>query len=538
MRKIIPIITLLTASAIISINIFNNKEEGYKESLAYDNTSLPTTIDLNDCDEETIKDYYSSISLLKDEERSGDNLLKNLKTLLSKDQKYFSYDINSGLSIWRMYEITDRDWDKSPADQIPEEYGHYDASTNTITNYKYGSSASKPGSNPYVHALYVNRDIDNKMTAWDNHKQTAWGINREHIWPKSHGFGIEGEGDTGGAGARGDPMHLWAADGNANREHNFYYYGYVDTSKTYVDCGDKEGFSYSKGNLRGRSKTLPSVNEYFFEPQDSDKGDIARALFYMAARYNNIANNDNTIDIDNPNLLLSDDVDMSTGISTPTKSFKYGLISDLLEWNKIDPVDEYEIHRNNLLYKNFTNNRNPFIDYPEWADNIWGDKKDESVDPESDLINNNAIISEVSSLTIDSANKSVKFKVSTIDNSKINWSITSGKDVISIDKEETNSGEELTITSLKAGNAKLTAKAKIDGKDYERTFSIVVNGEEAKKGLDMKTILIVVACIVAALILFIIIFSLASKKNKKKMVNKAKKYVKKSVKTGSKNKKR
>ena len=49
-----------------------------------------------------------------------------------------------------------------------------------------------------------------------------------------------------------------------------------------------------------------------------------------------------------------------------------GLLSDLLAWNKKDPVDEYEVHRNNLLYKNYTNNRNPFIDFPNWADAIWG----------------------------------------------------------------------------------------------------------------------------------------------------------------------
>ena len=52
-----------------------------------------------------------------------------------------------------------------------------------------------------------------------------------------------------------------------------------------------------------------------------------------------------------------------------------GILQDLLEWNKLDPVDEFEIHRNNLLYRNFSFNRNPFIDFPEWAEYIWGKRK-------------------------------------------------------------------------------------------------------------------------------------------------------------------
>ena len=64
-----------------------------------------------------------------------------------------------------------------------------------------------------------------------------------------------------------------------------------------------------------------------------------------------------------------------------------GILSDLLEWNKLDPVDEYEIHRNNLIYKNFQHNRNPFIDFPEWADYIWGVKVGNIINPLEDKIN-------------------------------------------------------------------------------------------------------------------------------------------------------
>ena len=39
-----------------------------------------------------------------------------------------------------------------------------------------------------------------------------------------------------------------------------------------------------------------------------------------------------------------------------------------------DPVSQKEIDRNNAVYE-FQHNRNPFIDYPELAEYIWGDQQ-------------------------------------------------------------------------------------------------------------------------------------------------------------------
>ena len=345
---------------------------------AYDKSLLPTTINLNDYADDEIRSYYSGLNSLGDSERTGNNLLKNLKPILSNGQKYYSYDVSNGIDIWKMYEITDRDWALSPASSI----AGYDASTNIITGYKYGSSASKKESNPFIHALYINRTAENKVHAWATDADVTshggnkeWCIDREHIWPKSQGF-EDSELDEGTSGARGDPMHLWAGDSYVNSAlHSNYFYGYVDKTRTYTDGKDK--YIQVSNNLMGFSKTLGGeVN--VFEPQDSDKGDIARAVFYMVARYNNIAGTDSTIENDNPNLELVNDLAewKKTGyISTSTTTGKLGIAQDLLKWNHDDPVDTYELHRNNLLYRNFTNNRNPFIDFPEWADLIWGADK-------------------------------------------------------------------------------------------------------------------------------------------------------------------
>ncbi len=328
----------------------------------YSTSSLPTTIDLNDTSAANIRSYYSSLNNKTTSERQGNNLLKNLKTILKNGQKYYSYD--SGNAIWQIYEIADRDWSKSPASSI----SGYNSSTKKITGYTYGTSTSSKGTNPYVHALYINRNVTNQTTAWDDHQQTQWGINREHVWPKAEGFETSGAG-----GARGDPMHLMAGNGYANNIHSNNYYGYVNTSSSYTNCGSK--YSNVSGNLLGKSKTLGGSTSVF-EPQDCDKGDIARAIFYMVARYNYLSGSDSDgIDSNNPNLALTQSLSdwASSGYSSTTsKQGKMGIMSDLLAWHHADPVDEYEIHRNNLLYTNYTNNRNPFIDFPEWADFIWG----------------------------------------------------------------------------------------------------------------------------------------------------------------------
>lgn len=325
---------------------------------------LVSTIKLKDNTDQEIKNYYSSLNNLSSSELQGNNLLKNLKPILKNNQKYFKYD---GDSLWALYEIIDRDWEKSPASAI----SGYDPSTNTITGYEYGTSMSNKGTNPYIHALYVDRNVDNQTRAWDDHQQTQWGINQEHIWPKSQGFNAGGAG-----GARGDPMHLWAGNGRVNgTEHNNNMYGFVDLNKSYTNPYDAKSFKNLKDNYSGKSLTVPTSTDTVFEPQDCDKGDIARAIFYMVARYNNIAGNDTTINQDNPNLTLSQTTKSLTSYTTTysNKQTGYmGLMTDLLYWNHLDPVDEFEIHRNNLLFNNYTFNRNPFIDYPEWADYIWG----------------------------------------------------------------------------------------------------------------------------------------------------------------------
>ncbi|MBE6126493.1 MAG: hypothetical protein E7182_00690 [Erysipelotrichaceae bacterium] len=370
-RLLLTLIPLaLALPAVSSFIAYQNEAIGVYAASGYTNSKLPTTIDLNPVAETDIRSYYAD---LNGKDLNGENLLKALKPILKEGQLYHSYD--SGSSVWQAYEITDRDWELSPASSTT--YGTYDPATNVITDYVYGKSYADPKNNPYQHLFYRNHDVpEARWKAWDHHGDNA-GTDREHIWPKGHGFGEDDAQEKGGKvpGARGDLHHLVASDSYVNSSsHNYYSYGFVDPSKIEDDAGANfkiDGKTVVAGNYRGTSQTLGEG--MVFEPQDSEKGDIARACFYMVARYNNLAGDDPNIDSGNPNLTLIDTVSpKETNVSTASTPTGYGLLTDLLAWHKLDPVDDYEIHRNDLIYRNYDKNRNPFIDFPEWVDMIWG----------------------------------------------------------------------------------------------------------------------------------------------------------------------
>ena len=336
--------------------------------------SSPKTknITLKDTSEAEIRTYYGHLMDIDDErERVGLYLLEHLKPILASNHEFFNY-----ASIWNVYEITDRDWSLSPATN--DKYATFDVDTQTYSSYTYGSNSS-PKNDPYAHVLYRNPGVESGyIKVWGSHTQSG-GTNREHVWPNSIGFGDEFNSTKGPA--YNDLHHLIIADGYVNNIHGNTAYGNVKTPST--DCGKK--FAYTAGNYLGTSTAKKSYT--VFEPQDCDKGDIARACFYMMARYNNLSGTD-TITSTEPNLALWDEAynaGSKNGAETASSPAKLGFLSDLLEWHHLDPVDDYEIHRNNLIYENYQHNRNPFIDFPEWVDAIWG-SQGHPADPYADPV--------------------------------------------------------------------------------------------------------------------------------------------------------
>ncbi|ASR36186.1 ribonuclease [Prauserella marina] len=155
--------------------------------------------------------------------------------------------------------------------------------------------------------------------------------NREHVWAKSHG-------DFGTAPGPGtDLHHLRPTDVQVNSARG---------NKDFDDGGEE--LADAPGNF---------TDDDSFEPRDEVKGDVARMVLYMAVRYEG---EDSFADLE-PN----DEVGNG---SAPY----HGKVSVLLEWHQQDPPDAAEQRRNDVIHEQFQNNRNPFIDHPEWAASIYG----------------------------------------------------------------------------------------------------------------------------------------------------------------------
>ena len=558
---IVPLLLLLPISHVIHVGLPEAKPVSAGSS-SYTGASLPTTIDLNDVSIEKVRAYYAP---LEGKDYSGNDLLKALKPILSSGQQHYSYD--TGSNIWKAYEITDRDWSKSPASATID--GTFDPEKNIITGYKYGSSVSNPGNNnPYLRLLYRNDgETDGDIQAWGPHGgNNGNGIDREHVWPKSRGFD---SGNDGNYGARGDLHHLMAADHTVNSNyHNNLPYAFIDMNKSFKDAGSD--YSYDDGNLTGLSLNVSSSVKVF-EPQDRDKGDIARACFYMVARYNNISGDDDTIDSGNPNLTLDDTLSTATESSTANKAVSLGVLRDLLAWHRLDPVDDFERHRNDLLYLNYTKNRNPFIDYPSWVDAVWGgvllgsDKRtitfrDETpigkASPSKDSVYGQypgEEVSPIASISIEGAKTSFE----------VGDAFNFGGKVIG--KAEDNSTREVTLECTfsgydmsKAGDYQVTVTHTPSGKSASYTIKVVEKATpssseqpsssgsstpsvdpkpspaDAIKSIPLPIIIGIGAGAVVVIILLIIIFTKLSKKQKKAVT----KAVKKTVKSASKSSKK
>ena len=97
-----------------------------------------------------------------------------------------------------------------------------------------------------------------------------------------------------------------------------------------------------------------------------DRGDVARALFYLDVRY--AGGFHGVTGVAEPDLILTDNQSLIVTSGGVNASVAYmGMLSALLEWHRQDPVDDVERHRNDTV-ASFQGNRNPFIDRPEpWA---------------------------------------------------------------------------------------------------------------------------------------------------------------------------
>ena len=181
------------------------------------------------------------------------------------------------------------------------------------------------------------RDGTGNYSQYENGNGThnnSW--NREHVWPKSHGFPSQDD------NAYTDVHNLKPADRSVNfaRGTKDFDFGGSAHSEA-IDC---------------------LTDSDSWEPPDFVKGDIARILFYMVVRYDpGYDHTNNAFDLE-----LVDYV--TPGNNDPI----LGKLSSLIQWHFNDPVDDFEINRNEIIY-GFQQNRNPFIDHPDLVSFLWGE---------------------------------------------------------------------------------------------------------------------------------------------------------------------
>lgn len=335
----------------------------------YDNTKM---LDLSDDTESEVDSYYGDIGDLV-----GDNLMSYLYTKIScstADLSKYYLDYGSGLSgVGRWYQITDRNWSISkevnPATfKFVTKQKSSDANSFYLYNMYISDSSNNDKNKAYSNVVntYSVASSTSKID-YTNYTRPNGNVqtDKEHVWAKNHGFKVKDSkgDDTFVPGAPTDLHHLVAADHNTNSAgHNDYYYGNVNHSKSTTI------YSYLADGTTEVSGWLDESNK-MFEPTDEWKGDVARCILYMATRYS-IKKDVNTQA--EPYLKVTDDTSYTDDSNTTFHGVQYHL-SDLLEWNEKDPVSFYEKHRNNLIYHNVQNNRNPYVDHPEWARRVYDD---------------------------------------------------------------------------------------------------------------------------------------------------------------------
>ena len=194
---------------------------------------------------------------------------------------------------------------------------HTKTSTYNDCHYKADQTDCENGDGK-VSLIYTSYSAT--MSQWN-------GWNREHVWPQSLGGG-----NTSGGGA--DLHHIRPSDATVNSTRGNLKYGNVN------------GGTAAKGSNPASGIIGGYYGGGYFEPLDNVKGDVARICLYVYVRWNS-----------------------SWGATSITKVFQS--VDVLLEWCELDPVDTWEMGRNEVVQA-IQGNRNVFIDYPEYAWLIFG----------------------------------------------------------------------------------------------------------------------------------------------------------------------
>ncbi|MGH8108716.1 MAG: endonuclease [Arenimonas sp.] len=242
----------------------------------------------------------------------------------------YPYSSSTGTSVWSILEI---------ADENPNNTSNI---LDVYRNHSYPKVSGRAGTG------------------------TGLTYNREHTWPNSLGFGST----TGNLGLPHGPYTdthmLYLSDTTYNADRGNKPYGNCTLASGCAERATEvnNGSGGGSGVYAGNSNWLktPDGNAGTFQAWGKRKGDLARAVLYMAIRYE--GGTHSVTGQNEPDLEMTDD--RSKIVITSSSPAYMGLLTDLLQWHLADPPDAAERARNEVIFS-FQGNRNPFIDHPEWA---------------------------------------------------------------------------------------------------------------------------------------------------------------------------
>lgn len=196
--------------------------------------------------------------------------------------------------------------------------GHHDLGYDNAKDALWSNVDNRGG---YVECIYTGRQSTSLVRDTDS-------MNTEHSWPQSRG--------AGSSPRRNDLHHLFITDSGWNSRRGSYRFTEVTNPSAVSAIGAQ--YNSSQG----------------FEPPDQNKGDIARAILYFHVRYDYPVMDGSTL----------------SGSNGSTSDDNMGELGKLIEWHFADEVSTFEINRNDRIY-GLQNNRNPFIDHPEFVTDLF-----------------------------------------------------------------------------------------------------------------------------------------------------------------------
>ncbi|MCD1117217.1 endonuclease [Chryseobacterium turcicum] len=174
------------------------------------------------------------------------------------------------------------------------------------------------------------------------------GYNREHAIPQST--------FNSNYPMYSDLHFVIPTDARINQLRNNYPYGIGNSTIHHTFSNTSKIANSAIPNYSYTNRVYEPINEF--------KGDIARMLLYFAVRY------EDKLPGFNHSTNINPAIDRSPFDGTAERAFDSAYISMLIQWHTQDPVSQREINRNNAVYT-IQNNRNPFIDNPQWVNEIW-----------------------------------------------------------------------------------------------------------------------------------------------------------------------